>query len=63
VPHPVSWDRDEPPEPEALAEAVERVLGALPAYAEAARRRAVERFSLEPWLERHAELFADLARR
>jgi hypothetical protein len=23
----------------------------------------VERFALEPWLERHAELFADLARR
>jgi glycosyltransferase involved in cell wall biosynthesis len=63
MPHPVSWDRDEPPEPEALAEAVERVLGALPAYAEAARRRAVERFALEPWLQRHAELFADLARR
>ena len=29
-------------------------------YAEAARRRAVERFALEPWLERHAELFAQL---
>jgi glycosyltransferase involved in cell wall biosynthesis len=63
VPHPVSWDRDEPPEPEALAEAVERVLGALPAYAERARQRAVEQFSLKPWLERHAELFVDLARR
>lgn len=63
VPHPVSWERDEPPPPEALAEAVERVLGDLPAYALAARRRAVERFALEPWLERHAELFEELARR
>jgi glycosyltransferase involved in cell wall biosynthesis len=63
VPHPVGWERDEPPEPEALAAAVERVLGSLSAYSEAARGRAVERFALEPWLERHAELFADLARR
>ena len=33
------------------------------ALREAARRRAVERFALEPWLDRHAELFAELALR
>jgi glycosyltransferase involved in cell wall biosynthesis len=60
VPHPVSWDRDEPPEPEALADAVTRVLADRDRYAAAARSRAVERFALEPWLERHAELFAEL---
>ena len=63
VPHPDSWDRDDPPAPDALADAVDRVLADLPAYAAAARARAVERFSLEPWLQRHAELFGRLAPR
>jgi glycosyltransferase involved in cell wall biosynthesis len=57
VPHPESWERDEPPGPDALADAVRRVLDDLPRYADSARRRAVERFSLEPWLDRHAEVF------
>jgi glycosyltransferase involved in cell wall biosynthesis len=63
VPHPDTWERDEPPEPEAMADAVERVLADLPAFAAAARARAVERFALEPWLERHRELFERLAPR
>ncbi len=62
VKHPESWERDEPPDPEALAEAVRRVLAERGSYAAAARRRAVERFALEPWLDRHAELFGDLLR-
>lgn len=60
VPHPGGWARDEPPEPEQLADAVVRVLADREAYAAAARRRAVERFALGPWLDRHAELFAEL---
>jgi glycosyltransferase involved in cell wall biosynthesis len=60
VSHPDSWEHDEPPSAEALAEAVEDVLADLPAYSAAARRRAVEHYALEPWLRRHAELFADL---
>jgi glycosyltransferase involved in cell wall biosynthesis len=63
VPHPTTWEQDRPPEQEALADAVDRVLADLPAYAGAARARAVGRFSLEPWLERHAELFAELTDR
>jgi glycosyltransferase involved in cell wall biosynthesis len=63
VPHPDSWERDQPPEPEALADAVERVLSGLPAYAASARRRAVERFALDPWLDRHTELFTGLVHR
>jgi glycosyltransferase involved in cell wall biosynthesis len=62
VPHSVGWERDEPPGPEEMAEAVERVLAELPAYSAAARARVVERFALEPWLERHAELFEELVR-
>jgi glycosyltransferase involved in cell wall biosynthesis len=60
VPHPDSWERDQPPPPERLADAVRAVLASLPSYGEAARRRAVDRFSLGPWLERHAELFRAL---
>jgi hypothetical protein len=60
VPHPVTWERDEPPSPEALADAVDRVLSDLGVYAAAARSRAVERFALGPWLDRHSELFAEL---
>src|SRR6266545_4683430 len=63
VPHPETWERDEPPAPEALAEAVTRVLAGHDAYAAAARRRAVDRFALGPWLDRHAELFDELLTR
>jgi glycosyltransferase involved in cell wall biosynthesis len=60
VPHVESWERQQPPAPEALAAGMERVLSDLPRYREAARRRAVERFALGPWLDRHARLFAEL---
>jgi glycosyltransferase involved in cell wall biosynthesis len=60
VPHPVTWERDEPPAPDAFAAAVRRVLAERDGYAAAARARAVERFALEPWLERHAQLFSEL---
>ena len=60
VPHAGGWERDEPPDPEALASAVTQVLADRPSYSTAARKRAVERFALEPWLDRHAELFAEL---
>jgi glycosyltransferase involved in cell wall biosynthesis len=63
VPHPDGWERDEPPAPEALADAVDRVLADRAAYASAARARAVERFALEPWLERHSTLFSELVSR
>jgi glycosyltransferase involved in cell wall biosynthesis len=60
VPHPDGWERDVPPAPEGLAAAVDSVLPELPSYREAARRRAVERFALGPWLDRHAQLFQGL---
>ena len=63
VSHPQSWERDEPPAPEALAAAVREVLADRDCYAEAARRRAVERFALGPWLDRHAALFRDVVLR
>jgi glycosyltransferase involved in cell wall biosynthesis len=63
VPHRDSWERDEPPSPEALADAVSRVVGDLPRYGANARARAVERFALGPWLDRHAALFTELFER
>ncbi len=62
VPHPDGFDRDEPPEPDALAGAVSRVLADRRSFAEAARARAVDHFALRPWLDRHAELFETLLR-
>jgi glycosyltransferase involved in cell wall biosynthesis len=62
VPHPDTWERDEPPRPEELADALDRVLADLPRFAAAARARVVERFALGPWLDRHAVLFAELTR-
>lgn len=60
VPHRASWHRLDPPAPEAVAEAVSRVLADHDRYREAARRRASEHFGLARWLARHAELFAQL---
>ncbi|MEP6892602.1 MAG: glycosyltransferase family 4 protein, partial [Gaiellaceae bacterium] len=61
--HPTSFERDEPPEPAELAEAVLRVVDDRDAYAEAARTRAVARFALGPWLDHHDTLFHDLLAR
>jgi glycosyltransferase involved in cell wall biosynthesis len=60
VPHRDGFERDEPPEPEALANAVIQVLRDRDTYAAAARARAVDRFALGPWLDRHTALFDQL---
>jgi glycosyltransferase involved in cell wall biosynthesis len=62
VEHPDGFDRDDPPSPEAMADATHRALDARAVLGSAARARAVERFGLEPWLDRHASLFAELCR-
>ena len=54
------FDRDEPPPADALAEAVSRVLSDRERFAAGARRRAVERFALSDWLDRHEAIFASL---
>ena len=61
VVHPDGFELDEPPAPESFAEAVSRVLERRADYAAAARARAVEHFALEPWLDRHAEVFEQLS--
>jgi glycosyltransferase involved in cell wall biosynthesis len=60
VPHDDSFDEDRPPAAEDLASAVLAILADRERYAAAARRRAVERFALSDWLERHAAIFGEL---
>ena len=55
-----TWERDVPPAPGELADAVRAVLAGHDAYRAAARARAVERFDLAPWVDRHRQLFAEL---
>jgi glycosyltransferase involved in cell wall biosynthesis len=63
VPHPDTWDRDDTPSPEALADAASRAFEGRGEFGAAARRRAVERFALGPWLDRHADVFAEVLSR
>ena len=63
VRHAAGFERDEPPGPEALADAVRAVLAERPRYSSAARARALAHFALEPWLDRHAEVFEMLLAR
>lgn len=60
VPAPRDFDRDHPPAPEELAEAVREVAARLDEHAAAARARAVERFDIGPWIQRHRDVFAAL---
>lgn len=60
IPAPLDWDKDHPPAPEALAEAICKVAEKYDDYARAARQRAVSRFDVKPWLNRHREVFLRL---
>jgi glycosyltransferase involved in cell wall biosynthesis len=63
VPHPDGFERDEPPSPDALADAVRAVLAERARYSSTARARALEHFALGPWLDRHGEVFETLLAR
>lgn len=62
IPAELSWDWEIPPDPDAMARAVLEVAERRKEFAEAARQRAVERFDLGPWLQRHREVFEELLR-
>jgi len=57
---PLDWERDHPPNPKELAKAVIDVLSNYERFSKAARTRAVERFDVRPWLERHKTVFESL---
>lgn len=60
LPAPCDYEQDHAPEPEALAEALQTVAAQWPAFSTAARRRALAALDVQPWLQRHAELFQRL---
>ena len=62
IPAPLDWERDHPPDPEALAEAVVEVWARLDERSEAARARATKQFAATQWVRRHAEAFETLRR-
>jgi len=58
---PHDWKRDHSPDPNEVAGAVGRILDDYRSYSAAARERAVARFDVGPWVERHAQIFGALA--
>ena len=60
VPGELRWDRDVPPDPEALADAVLATVDRYDAMSVAARQRAVDRFDTGRWFERHRQVFAQV---
>ncbi len=54
------YEEDHPPDPSALALAVSKVAAELPRFSQQARQRAVNRFDVRPWLDRHEEIFSGL---
>jgi glycosyltransferase involved in cell wall biosynthesis len=55
-----SWDRPLVPTTEAIAVGMMKIAQAPDAFASAARQRAVERFDIGHWLDRHRAVFAQL---
>jgi glycosyltransferase involved in cell wall biosynthesis len=55
-----SWEQIFPPDPNLLAKAILSLAEQRTEYAEVARQRAVEYFDLQPWLQRHREVFEEL---
>lgn len=60
VPCEESWEREIPPDPDELADGVLRILEDRRRFSEAARQRAVDRFDIRPWLDRHRAIFEGL---
>ena len=54
------WERPHWPAPAAVAEGMRAIADNRPAMAASARRRAVARFDIAPWIERHRAVFAAL---
>lgn len=57
---PLDWDQDHPPDADALADAVLAVISNLDRYTQGARKTAVEKFDVKPWLNKHREIFMSL---
>jgi len=57
---PLDWQKDHPPSPKLLAEAIKKVMFSHDHYSAEARLRAVRNFDVMPWLTRHKEIFRSI---
>jgi glycosyltransferase involved in cell wall biosynthesis len=57
---PLDWANIHPPAAEYLADATKKILIDYNKYSSAARSRAVRMFDVNPWIERHREVFMRL---
>lgn len=57
---PFDFEQEHPPDPDQLAQAVLAAAARRDELGEAARQRAVERFDIRPWVERHRQVFEEL---
>lgn len=61
IPVEKGWVHEIRPDAEMMATAVAEVVEDLETYSEAARQRAVDHFDIKPWVQRHREVFNQLA--
>lgn len=57
VPAPSDWERQHPPEAKDLSEPTRRIYSRHKEYSLEARKIAVEKFDVEPWIRKHKEIF------
>ena len=60
LPSEISWERDDPPDSDRMSDAVLEAAARRTEMGEAARQRAVERFSVNEWVDRHRAVFTQL---
>ena len=60
IPTEQDWETPRPPSAESLANAIVRVASNLEHFSSVARQRAVSKFDINPWLERHDAVFREL---
>ena len=60
IPVPHDWKKIHPADPERLADGIAAVLRDYPRFATAARARAVKLFDVQPWIQRHEQVFQRL---
>jgi glycosyltransferase involved in cell wall biosynthesis len=60
IPAPLDWEKDHPPSPEQLADAVVQVWSRYETFARAARTQALSTLRVQPWQQRHQAVFETL---
>ena len=60
VPVPLDWERMHSPSAANLVEATRKICMRYEEFSSEARKRAVEKFDVKPWIQRHKEVFTEL---